>query len=369
MRIGILTITPNIGFGGNLQAYALKSVLEKLGHDVSVIKFQSAYSLRQRISYFLHSLYKRIIRGELCKLTPEAEYRYRSKNIMPFHDKFLNFTKRVDNEADLHKLINSSFDVVVVGSDQVWRPKYVKGIENYFFKGINHSIRRISYAASFGVSEWEFDSLQTANCRELLKEFKYVSVREYSGIELIHQHLNYSGNVYQDLDPTLLADKGIYNRFSSEHHIEKYIFSYVLDSNGSKMSLLQKIEESTMLSSYRFNTNAENRNTPLKERIAPKIDEWISGIRNSEFVYTDSFHGCVFAIIFHKPFLVYVNSDRGAERFTSLLNFLGLSNRLVYDLNDVYDSLINENIDWEYVQKKIDDEKDLILNRLKKILN
>ncbi len=369
MRIGILTITPNIGFGGNLQAYALKCILENMGHQVSIIQYTKSYGIKQKFKYLLKNLYKRILRREFVYLSIKKEYEFRRQNLYIFHSKYLNFTEEINTSKKLHKLINNSFDTVVVGSDQVWRPQYVNGIENYFFKGVSESIDKIAYAASFGIDKWEFSENQTKECSNLISHFKYVSVREKSGIKLVKEMLNYNGKVYCDLDPTLLSDKSIYKRFVKDNKKKNsYIFSYILNDNHDKRELISFISRATGLPVLNFNTNAENSNISLDERIAPSIEDWITDLYHSDFIVTDSFHGCVFAIIFNKPFIVYANKNRGEERFRSLLDEFNLSDRLCSHSKEVTYKIINNLIDWNLINNKISLKRSEVYNRLKKSL-
>lgn len=366
MRIGILTITPNIGFGGNLQAYALKSVLEKMGHQVSIIQYTRYHVIKQRIKFLLKNLYKILTKGEYACLSFKDDYEFRRQKLRKFHSISLNFTQEVNTPKKLHKLINDSFDSVVVGSDQVWRPKYVNGVENYFFKGVKNEISKIAYSASFGVDLWEFTEAQTAECRKLLQNFKYVSVREKTGIDLVREKLDYKGKVYCDLDPTLLADKSIYTKFIKEQNAnESYVFSYILDKNPSKRDLVSLVGQNISTSILDFNTNAENSNVALKDRVAPAIEDWISGIYYSKFVVTDSFHGCVFSIIFNKPFIVYMNRQRGAERFRSLLTDFGLLDRIWDDEKTIDKSIFTDSIDWDSINAKLIAKRTEIYSRLK----
>lgn len=370
MKIGILTITPQIGFGGNLQAYALKTVLDELtSSNAEVICYIKKISLPYQIHYFVKSLYRLIVKQEFVRFSIPSEYRYIGKNLDDFHKKFLNFSKKVESSKALHNLINSSYDLVVVGSDQVWRPRYVSGIENYFLDGVHENVRKISYAASFGVSEWEFDEIQTSKCAKLLENFDIVSVREATGIKQAKDKLHYAKTVYLDLDPTMLASKAIYSKFI--HTIQdgkKYIFSYILNKDSNKFNVGNELKRELGMPLMEFNTNAENGHVPLKQRIAPSIDDWISGIANSEFVFTDSFHGMVFSIIFNKPFIVYINKARGAERFISLVNILGLENRIISCQSEFNHQIVKTQINWKDVNNIIANWKNETLERLKKYL-
>lgn len=76
-------------------------------------------------------------------------------------------------------------------------------------------------------------------------------------------------------------------------------------------------------------------------------------ISAADFIITDSFHGTVFSIIFNKPFISIVNKERGASRFNSFLSQLNLTSRMVSDIGDINDNLINSKIDYNNINNKI----------------
>lgn len=369
MRIGILTITPNIGFGGIMQTFALKYFIEDLTHaEVFVINKKRNLSTKNRISFFFKSLYKLLFRHEFVKFTINGDYNYRSKNVRIFHDRYLNMTTEVHSSSELFKLINKNFDVVIVGSDQVWRPKYVQKINDYYLEGADAKIKKIAYAASFGVDNWEYNEKETKICRKLIKNFSYVSVREKSGIKLAEKHFGISPNY--DLDPTLLLTVSAYTKLFNTNGITKkgYVFAYILDPSKDKTKTIELVSNILDKEVISFNTKAESKKSPLKESVAPPVEEWLISIYNSEYVVTDSFHGCVFSIIFNKPFMVYGNANRGIERFKSLFALLRLSNRLILNSSMVNEKVVMEAIDWSNINNFLKIERNNIKTRLKSFL-
>lgn len=367
MEIGILTITPNVGFGGIMQAFALQKVIKELsGGEVEVINYSQKFSLKQRVAYFVRNLKDRIIKGSFTKLSPEGEFRYRTTNTRPFIEKHIRMSKRVTVGKSFSDYVNKKYDVVIVGSDQVWRPKYVLSIYDYFFEGINPSIRKIAYAASLGVCEWEFSPVETERCSVLLRNFDFISVREKSAVELINSHLRPIIEVNWVLDPTLLLTKDVYRKLIEERCLkEKYLFTYILDSNKQKEDIVKLIGIKLGISVEAFSTCGENYSLPLKDRVAPKVEDWLQGIYYSDFVVTDSFHGCVFSIIFNKPFLVYVNKERGADRFESVLGKLELTDRMIYDSEHFSLEILRNQVNWNRINEILESERCEIFRKLK----
>ena len=234
----------------------------------------------------------------------------------------------VDNYSDLKA---EDFDAIVVGSDQVWRPKYFGKIEDAYLQfAKDWNIKRIAYAASFGTAEWEYTENQTEICKDLIKKFDAVSVREDSGKDMCKKYLDVDAEHL--LDPTMLLEKEDYIRIfanSGTPQSPGTLMCYILDETPEKQSLINKISREKDLIPFRVNSKVENCTAPLAERIQPPVEQWIRGFYDAEFVVTDSFHACVFSILFNKPFIAISNKGRGESRFQSLLKLFDLDNRII----------------------------------------
>ena len=84
---------------------------------------------------------------------------------------------------------------------------------------------------------------------------------------------------------------------------------------------------------------------------------------DAEMVITDSFHGCVFSIIFNKPFWVVGNKERGQARFSSLLSLFKLEDRLI-SVDDIESINWNTPIDWDSINNTKKEWQDLSLSFL-----
>ncbi len=265
----------------------------------------------------------------------------------------------------------NKFDAIIVGSDQIWRPKYFfSRIENaYLDFAKKWNIKRISYAASFGAEEWEYDENQTINCTALLKKFDAISVRESSakvmcenkfGVEALHV-----------LDPTMLLTKENYIELFKEACTQQSkgnLFCYILDKKKETNIITDCIAKNKGLKPFFVNSRYEEPNAPLEERIQKPVEKWLRAFYDAEFVITDSFHACVFSIIFNKPFIVYGNRERGMARFESLLKLFELEERLVSSLSEV-NKVLQMPIDWEKVNSIYKQMKEKSLSFLAKNLN
>ncbi|CCY64816.1 putative uncharacterized protein [Prevotella sp. CAG:1124] len=366
MRIGILTLPLHTNYGGILQAYALQTVLERMGHDVCLIE-KKRQPLRLPLWKAPLSYGKRIIKnltGHPYPICFEQKINREEPLVRQNTDKFVNkYIKRrfVDDFSEIGK---DDFDAIVIGSDQVWRPKYfIDGIENaYLTFAKEWNIRRIAYAASFGTDKWEYSSEQTTSCRRLLKNFDAVSVRESSAVTLCREHLGV--DVKRVLDPTMLLSTNDYMKLFDANGTPKSngnLLCYIIDETPEKMSFVNKIAQERGLIPFRVNSKVENLIAPLQERIQPPVEQWLRGFYDADFVVTDSFHACVFSILFNKPFFVLGNEKRGLSRFSSLLGMFGMENLLVTnkDLNEK-----QNDIDWARVMSLLAEEKKKAINFL-----
>lgn len=367
--IGVLTITPTIGFGGIMQAYALQTVLEELSRvGVDVINYNRRPGWKFHVRFLLKSL-RDILHARYAKLTYRADLAYRQKNVIKFLLSNLHLTRELTSEGKLHDYINSHYDILVIGSDQVWRPRYVYGIRNYFAEGVDNRVKIIAYAASLGVSDWEFGDEDTEVCGRLLSKFDYISLRELDGVELVKQKFNPRQPVHWDLDPTLLLNPSSYLKHIAAPRCIDYIFSYVLDENKAIDTFADEFSRARKRRLYRFNTNAEDPQKHLSERVAPAVEDWLAGIYYADAVVTDSFHGMVFSIIFNKEFVVFVNKGRGACRFESLLSALGLQDRMVCGPYGQLYEIMDRRIDWSSVNRRLAELRDNSIRRLQDIVN
>ena len=366
MRIGILTLPLHTNYGGILQAYALQTVLERMGHDVCLIE-KKRQPLRLPLWKAPLSYGKRIVKnltGHPYPIFFERKVNREEPLVRQNTDKFVNkYIKRrfVDDFSEIGK---DDFDAIVVGSDQVWRPKYfIDGIENaYLTFAKEWNIRRIAYAASFGTDKWEYSSEQTISCRRLLKNFDAVSVRESSAVTLCREHLGV--DVKRVLDPTMLLSTNDYMKLFDANGTPRSngnLLCYIIDETPEKMSFVNKIAQERGLIPFRVNSKVENLIAPLQERIQPPVEQWLRGFYDADFVVTDSFHACVFSILFNKPFFVLGNEKRGLSRFSSLLGMFGMENLLVTnkDLNEK-----QNDIDWARVMSLLAEEKKKAINFL-----
>ena len=213
-------------------------------------------------------------------------------------------------------------------------------------------INLLAYAASFGTDEWEYSKKQTKLCKELLKRFDAVSVREKSAVDLCMRH--FAREAFHVLDPTMLLSADDYIRQFDLKSLPKSqgtLLCYFLDDSSAKKAVADKIAKETGLLMFNVNAKVEDWSIPVDKKIQPPVESWLKGFYDAEFVVTDSFHACVFSIIFNKPFIAIGNTKRGLSRFLSLLSIFGLENRLI--TSKYYDNANEVEIDWNSVNDRL----------------
>lgn len=359
MRIGIITQPLKNNYGGLLQNYALQQCLKRFGHKVYTINraYQGDIYLSkqtEQMRFFIKQTIKKFL-GRTYLPTKE-EYKIITSECRKFVEQNIQVTNSVKTQDEIIATTKEyKFDAFVVGSDQVWRPMYSPNIYNDFldFCKDNSNVKRISYAASFGVDNWEFNDVQTEECRRLTKLFNAVSVRENSAIELCKRFLGVDATLV--LDPTLLLEKEDYIELvqkAGEKESAGDLFCYILDDNATIKNAIHYIEKQFSLKSYQVKPLKKafsiKRGDSISEHIIPSPTKWLRAFMDAKMVFTDSFHGCVFSIIFNKPFWVIGNKERGNARFDSLLKLFNLEDRRI-GLNEINGIDITKGIDWEKV--------------------
>ena len=352
MRIGILTVPFNNNYGGFLQAYALTQILERKGHEVTIInRRRNRASLWNRTKASVKYL---IGRYPTFELLSEYHNKRIGKYTRKFVKRYLNLTRPIYSSPKLSKF---NFDYYIVGSDQVWRYKFCpSNIDDYFFSFLQDDSKpRISYAASFGTEEMEYDDAKRILCARLIQKFKSISVRERSGVEVLSKYFNVpSSMVKVVLDPTMLLSTLDYTKLLMPYvkGDDKYVYTYILDEDEDKARVRQEIVK-CLGCDYK---EGKAQTGPIsKQNVLEPIESWLASIYAAEFVLTDSFHGTVFSILFNKPFIVYGNIARGKARFDHLLSSFGLEERYIASSKDLTDTLIKKRINWEHVNELLEE--------------
>lgn len=342
-----------INYGSVLTGYALQEKIKKYGYSPLNIIFSDTDV------------------KDACDLS----------NLRDFQLEYMDFTAPCYNFAQLKRL-NHSIQTYIVGPDAMWLdPGFVVfDFNNFKFNFADFSKNICSYAASFGTSSLKRHDAKTKAIRSytpqeitaekrLMKRFEHISVREDTGVEICKNDFDVQAT--HVLDSVFFLSKQEWLKLVSPEEKEKtfdYV-SYIINPDLQNQELYDyvlniKNLESLYSGASLFKICSDSRKY---KAYGPTVEGWINNIANCKLLYTDSFHGVCFAVIFNKPFICFTNNGPGYNRMLSLYRMLGLPDRTANSIDDIK-RLENEPIDWDIVNRKIQEHLKTSEEFLEKIL-
>lgn len=309
--VGIVTHPLLWNYGGLLQNFALHQTLKKLGYKPITLNYVLP---KLSIVKYFRFLLKTCLLFFTSRRRPFVKRKNFYSRLCFFEDFFKKWIVKTKPfcQYSLNLLNEYNIECILVGSDQVWRPQRFPPIHDMYLNFCKNesNLKRIAYAASFGVDNWEYTPMQSEVCARLVKKFDAVSVREETGVKLCKDHLGVDATWV--LDPTLLLNKEDYSAVCADipNKSKRYLAAYILDMNDNIHNLCETIAAEKNLIPMFFSSG---QNASLT------VPEWLAMFRDASYVVTDSFHGTVFSIIFGKKFKCLDNKSRGSARFDSLL--------------------------------------------------
>jgi hypothetical protein len=343
MKIGILTFHYSINYGGVLQSQALYSTLKNLGYDVQIIDFQPKEEKIQKLSIAnlglrksdlrkVKSIQYRAILNRLYTF-----FKYNKKVVKKFKQFLSNnceISPRVD-ESNIAEFL-SNYDAIIVGSDQIWNPSQRKKAE-YFLDYKNYNGKRISYAADS--TNDQVDESEDVKLKSSLNRFNHISVRNEHSANFVNKIIHKHPIIVND--PTQLICYPIDDKFVIK---EEYILIYKIGSDieGGEDNIIEHLKSKYECKVYALvmpNTKySVNKKVDKIIYDAGPLD-WIEYIRNAKFVYTDSFHGCLFSLKFNKKFVAYYTEELRSSRFKYLAKKYDISDFIVNSVRDYFNKM------------------------------
>ena len=328
----LLGVWPYKNYGSSLTMYALQEAIKSLDYIPKVINF----------NIIKESEFEKSFSGKFAK-------------------EYLDLTSYHYNYKTL-KNINKETQTYIVGSDCMWHPPFFNKISKeypHFFSFAYPETKKIAYSTSFGTYDFVYNGDEKLQMKYFLEKFDKVSVREQAG-EKMCKNL-FGLDVTTNLDPVFLIDKNKY---------EGIINASKIDIDNNYIALCNfwpnlKINEFTkFISDYK-----QLKTININDKEKYEICDWLKLIKNSSLVVTHSFHAMCFAIIFNKDFIVWKIPSFDENRYKSLLQKLGLENRLLIDISSIENRPdLFEPIDWERVNSILEQEKQNSLKWLKDAL-
>lgn len=370
-KVGLAIVTYVNNFGSFLQALATQEAIKKLGYETEVINIEGVQHIisKARKKYFLKRCfnpnelrsYAVTLKG-IAKKKTDREY---AKNISIRNAVFDAFRKdnfvyspSISSWELIGQYCKDNYSSVLVGSDQLWRPANIEG--NYYtLSYVPDEVNKIAYATSFGVPY--LPKKQGEKAKYFIPRIQHLSVRENQGKKIIKDLTGLEAQVV--CDPTMLITKEEWDKGVGTRLIEgDYILCYFLGGNqkypkfARKLGDRLKIKTVGLVHCAGYNDNVEMYYDEMPFDIGPY--EFINLIKHARLVLTDSFHCCVFSILFEKDFYAFKRFKDNDEmstndRLTTLFESMGIQNRILSGEEDL-SSFDFDSINYEFVKEKIE---------------
>lgn len=358
-RVMVLTQPLWNNYGCLLQAYALQKVIERSGFEVCTDRHERHFAsfaenakddLKRFAARFV--LQRKSVKGFPYRFDAET-WRKVSANTQKFVDERLSIVDFFD-EKGKPKEDTGRWDCFVFGSDQIWRDSYGR-VETYFGDFLEgKGVKKIAYAASFGLESWQFTPERTKRLFDLACSFSGIGVREKDMADLMHKNFSSVAGKEADkleithvADPTLLLTAEDYRLLAEDWRKEcessgsqaaetlfqkkgKGILAvYVLDWTNEKRRMMERICGYMNLQAVFLNPErrlgVETRHFEGEKSVFRSVESWLSLMQSADFVLTDSYHGTIFSLLFDRKFALVMNNGRGISRFRTLDELFDLS--------------------------------------------
>lgn len=355
MKVGILTFHDTTNFGSLLQTYALYKKLKDLNFTCEVIDYKCDEIVKRELPSELGSIKSIKELYRYIKYNRLKKKRYNS--MMRFSDKYISISDEVYYKNNI-VISNKDYSKFLIGSDIVWGLDITNKDYTYFLEFVEDGKGKYAYASSIGSNFEGLTVDEYHKVERLLKEFNKICVREVQGKELLSK----MKIPYVDVvcDPTLLLNGYEWSKFT--HHINRkpYVLVYFSDSDGKVISCAKDIAKQYSLEILYISMGKKEKGV-TNVRVY-SIEDFLSLIKEAEFVVTSSYHGMLFSINFNKEF--YFNNRNYKSRMDTVANILGL------DYRDVNYFNINElkKINYEDVNKRLEDFRTKSINTLKNMI-
>ncbi len=349
-KVGIITVHKNVNYGANLQAYASSKYISKLGYDAKIIDYTlPSHEESAHLYSWLKQSWDRAEKKPALRkvklisaLAISIPWKSkRLKNFKKFRKKYMNLTCPCKTGLDIAKV---GLDTVVCGSDQIWNPTITDGINPLFFGDIDGVEKRISYAASVGKEKYsEEDELKV---KDLLNKLDYISVREQNTAEYLSTLTD--KKIETVCDPVFLLDKEGYDKVLSKRKIKgDYVLLYSVIHNDELTAIAKTYAQKKGLKLIEI-CGGKDKGATHKQILTYGPAEFLSAFKYAKTIFTNSFHGTAFSLIFKKDFYV-VDNKYGGSRIINILNKANCLDRLIESpiTNDL------PSIDYQNVRNKL----------------
>lgn len=363
MKISLITLHCVNNYGSVLQTFATQKVLSDMGHNVEIVDYYRPDLILMHKLFSCYLYEQRNLKGFLKNLVFLPSIIGMQRIFGLFRSKYFNLTtRRYYTDSDFERNpINA--DAYVVGSDQVWNSVLNHGIVRpYYLSFANEGKKKIAYSSSFGVDNLRED--EKAINKELLSKFDYITTRELSGVDIIHDlGLN---NVSQILDPTLLLSREKWLEFSEQvNEIEPYILVYQLHHHEGLDEYIQNLAKKNGLKVIRICYRYDEIRKCGHCIFLPRVEQLLGYIVKANYIITDSFHVTAFSVNLNTQFESIVPSKQFGGRISSLLKLVNLQSRGIYDYSH---SQYENKVDFASANRILEEKRNCDLKIIKEML-
>ncbi|MBQ8427909.1 MAG: polysaccharide pyruvyl transferase family protein [Clostridia bacterium] len=363
VRILTRHFIPN--YGSLLQSLASVKFFEDLGYEAQIIDYLPKHETALgRVNAFSkkysNKLVKRIPRW-IAKFPDEI---IKVGRFEKFRKKYLKQTQRFSSARQLFDY-DFQDSYLCSGSDQLWGYVYGKTIDpTYFLPFAKENTVCFAYSSSFGRTDF-YDEYYTSLTNNLQK-FRFLTIREQSGVQLIHENTPYHAE--HVLDPTLSVPREFWHDFADKKTRKKpYMIIYHLRHNKKLENYAKTIAKQNGWKLIRISTSIYDLLKQGQTKLLKDPAVVLSLFKNAQCVVTDSFHATVFSLIFNRPFIDILPPDTH-ERITDLLKLVGLENRALISSEDMPLDRALQPIDYDRVNAVLDSERERSLGILQRNL-
>ena len=358
MKAGIITLHSVCNYGTQLQAYATQEKLKQHFESVEFIDY------RRPDTYGI-GLLNTFTRGNILKAFAVLPTLIYWKHVFGgFQKKYLKFNKKKYLKLEDFQNFEDTSDIYFSGSDQVWNTGWNNGIiPPFYLSFVPDNKPRYAYASSFGKTE--LNEMEIAETKKYLEKFRMISVREESGLKILNEQLHLD-NAIRIVDPTLAMSQDFWRSIEPKKKIKgDYILIYNLNKSKEFDNYAKNLSKKTGLKLYRFCTRFDQVFRKGKSILIPAVLEFVTLVDNAKIVLTDSFHATAFSINMNtEPICIY--PENYSSRLSDFLKSVECSDRHVENYEDF--DIVNRHIDFEKVNKILNQEREKVDNFLSRII-
>lgn len=381
MKIAVLTFWwGDDNYGQLLQCFALQHYLRNIGHDAYLVRYKPSSKEYLELSHtdFIKDKFKKLVKFlnpyyifvQRKRIIERNTREHELSKVNHIENKIRDFDKFRKEYLQVSNVLYESIeelrnnppvaDIYICGSDQIWHDSLsLPNMAGWFLQFGSDKIRRVSYAASIGRN---IEPFEENTFIRYLNRFDAISLREQTACDYC-KSIGYEKSTVV-CDPSFLLAADYYKRtlgVSDSQDSKPYVFFYTLNIRSKEEIFADKVIEESSIKGWGVKSVGSSgfytaRNIiPGIDNIPATIPQWIQLISESRLVVTTSFHGIVFSILMHRPFISVPLQGQFAkanDRIIGLLEILGLSDRVAYIESDI-SAIINSQINWEEVDKKI----------------